>query len=251
MEAQSKYVKDYCVEYGDVDYFKKIRLSKLFSYLQEISSLHSASLGIGIETLAKDFNVAWALVRMRVDVIKFPEWNQEITVETWPLEPKKLEFERDYFVKDKDGNVLVKAISSWVIIDLDERAIRKSELIKIDYPELITQRAIDCKFAKLKPFGECIHSYSKKIGYSDIDINGHLNNRKYIDYLMDCFSLEEHSKYEVSSIQVGYIKEALPGDNISFYKDTSMASQGIVYIEGVDEAGQKLFKAQVDIVPRK
>jgi acyl-ACP thioesterase len=241
------YKKDYHVDYGDSDYYKNLKLSSLFNFLQDIASLHSENLGIGINHILKKFNVAWVMIRILVDIDRIPCWNEDIIIETWPLEPKKFEFERDFIVKDRQGNVLARAISSWVILDIDKREIRKSELISREYPAFETKRAIDRRMEKLKPSGgELLQVYSRKIGYSDIDINGHLNNSKYIDYITDCFSLEAHGQYTVKSLQVSYINEAIAGETIILKKDISELESGSVYVEGTDATGDKVyFKASI------
>ncbi|MHB8062562.1 MAG: acyl-[acyl-carrier-protein] thioesterase [Ruminiclostridium sp.] len=248
MEALSIYKKNYHVDYGDSDYYKKLKLSSLFNYLQDIASLHSENLGIGINDIQQKHDVAWVMIRIMVEVTRIPNWNEDIIVETWPIEPKRLEFERDFIVKDKAGNVIVSAISSWVIMNIEKREIRKTEEIRIEYPPFMVQRAVNQRMGKLKPKGQLERVYDKLIGYSDIDINGHLNNSKYIDYITDCFSMERHGEYTVRSIQVNYISEALAGDTIVFYKDASDLEAGSVHVEGVNELGDKVyFKACVTI----
>jgi len=248
METLSIYKKDYHVDYGDSDYYKKLKLSSLFNYLQDIASLHSENLGIGINDIQKKHDVAWVMVRILVDVARMPNWNENIKVETWAIEPKRLEFERDFIVRDTEGNVLVRAISSWVIMNIEKREIRKTELIRIEYPPFVEERAINQRMGKLKPNGQLEMVYKKLIGYSDIDINGHLNNSKYIDYITDCFSMERHGEYRVKSVQVSYISEALAGDTIVFSKDISNLEDGSIYVEGVNEIGDKVyFKSCVTI----
>jgi len=249
MEELSVYKKKYHVDYGESDYYKKLKLSSLFNYLQDIASLHSENLGIGINDIQKKHGVAWVMIRIMVNVARMPNWNEDIIVETWPIEPKRLEFERDFLVKDTEGNVLVRAISSWVIMNIEKREICKTELIRIEYPPFMTERAIKQRMGKLKPNGQLEMVYNKLIGYSDIDINGHLNNSKYIDYITDCFSIEKHGEYTISSVQVSYISEALAGDTIVFYKDISNLEAGTLYVEGVNELNDKVyFKACVTII---
>ena len=246
METISVFKKKYHVDYGDSDYYKNLKLSSLFNFLQDIASLHSENLGIGIDHIQQEFNVAWVMVRILVDIDRLPKWNEDIIIETWPLEPKKLEFERDFIVKDQEGNILIKAMSSWVILDVDKREIRKTDLLNCVYPDFAEKRAINRRMGKLKPFGDLNCVYSRKIGYSDIDINGHLNNSKYVDYITDCFSLEDHGRYTPKSLQVSYVNEAMAGDTIILYKDVSDASS--VYIEGTNETGDKVyFKAYITI----
>lgn len=248
MEPVPIYKKKYRVDYGDADFYKKLKLSSLFNYLQDIASSHAENLGLGIVDLQDARGVTWVLVKILVAVYRTPVLDEEIVVETWPLAPKKLEFERDFIVRDLEGNILMKAISSWVIMDVEKREIRKTELFPARAIAYKSERAIDRRFVKIKPEGELQPVYHKVIGYSDIDINGHLNNSKYIDYITDCFSIEKHGKYTVDTIQVSYISEAVAGDCISFYKDVSALDSGVVYVEGVSEAGDKTyFKACITI----
>jgi medium-chain acyl-[acyl-carrier-protein] hydrolase len=251
MEPVSLFRKNYKIEISDADFNKHLKLSTLFSYFQEIGSMAVENLGMGIDLLQKKYGVAWVLLRMRVDVIRNPELNEEIIVETWQQLPQKIEFDRDYLVRDKNGEIIARAVSSWVIIDINTRKIKKSELIRVEFPENITERAIDCKLGKIKPSGNINIAYKKMIGYSDIDFNGHLNNAKYIDYIMDCFPVENHVKYGITSLEINYTNEALPGDSIIFYKDISELDANLIYIEGMNEKDHKIvFKSQVVISAR-
>jgi acyl-ACP thioesterase len=84
-----------------------------------------------------------------------------------------------------------------------------------------------------------------------VDFYGHINNSKYIDFIMDCFSLSSHRQYSLRSIEVNYIKEAFPGDTLVLYRDTSAVDSNMAYIEGINEAdGRVSFKAQIEIAPR-
>lgn len=247
MEKLSVYKKKYKIELSDVDFRKKIKLSSLFSFFQDIASSAVDNLGIGINTIEKK-GIAWILIRSRVDIIKNPVWNQEIIIETWPQLPKTLEFERDFVVKDINGNVMIKAVSTWIIIDINTRRIKKSNLIAIDYPDIVKERAINCKLGKIKPFGNLEVAYKKVIGYSDIDFNGHLNNSKYIDFIMDCFTYENHQQYFVKSIEVNFNSELLPGEVLVLYRDISSLNDNHIYIEGIKEKDEKIaVKALVEI----
>lgn len=248
MEPVSIYKKNYRVDYGDADFYKRLKLSSLFNFLQDAASSHAENLGLGVVNLQDSQGVTWVLVKILVSVYRIPAINEEIIIETWPLPPKKLEFERDFIVRDPDGNVLIRAISSWVIMDIEKREIRKTELFPSKPIVFKSERAIDGRMTKIRPNGELQPVYKKVIGYSDIDINGHLNNSKYIDYITDCFSIEKHGKYNMDSIQVNYINEAVAGDCIAFFKDISTLESGVVYVEGVSETGDKVcFKACITI----
>lgn len=244
----SVYKKNYHIDLRDVDFTKKLKLSTLFGYFQDSASLAAENLGAGIEILENKFGVAWVLTRIRVDIMRNPEWDEEIIIETWPLEPSKVEFDRDFLVKDQYGNTIIKAVSKWVIMDMIERKLRRSELIGLQFPEAHRERALNCKLEKLKDFGRLETAYHKVIRYSDIDFNGHLNNSKYVDYIMDCFPVEDYRSYAIQTIDLHFNHEAMPGDTLTLNKDISMIDKNVIYIEGVNNKENKgVFKSQIVI----
>src|SRR5699024_153327 len=183
--------------------------------------------------------------KMRVDLIRSPKLSETITIETWPLEPTRLSYDRDFLVKDSDGNIIVRAISTWIIMDLKERKIDRNQHANITYPIEVKERAIDAKMKKLKAAGPLSPAYKKMIGYSDIDFNGHLNNARYVDYIMDCFQVSEHKKYQVKSLEVHFTNEALPGEIITLKKDLSEAIEKGIYIERINEqSNETVFRSR-------
>lgn len=251
MESLSVYKKAFTVEMRDVDFTGTLRLSSLFTYFQEAANQHSDNLGIGFETIMQKFGVIWALIRIRVEIIRHPVFSEEIVVETWPQEPTNLQFTRHFLVWDQEGRIIARAVSIWAILDAQTRRIKRSKVIAAKYPPFKEERALDCKLGKLKPFGPLEMAYKKYIGYSDIDFNQHLNNTKYVDLIMDCFSPESHKAHYVRSIEFNYVHEALPGDTIILYKGLNAADENLIYIEGINEEDKKLaFQARVEIAAR-
>jgi len=118
MEQNIRFQSKIHVDLRDVDFTKKVKLSTLFSYFQDVASLASVELGYGIEQLESQFGVSWVLIRIRVEITRMPEWDEKITIETWPLEPKRIEFKRDYLVRDANGEIIIRAVSVWVLMDI-------------------------------------------------------------------------------------------------------------------------------------
>ena len=247
MEAVSIYKIKHRIEISDVDFMKKLKMSILFRYFQDIASLHAENLGVGIDTLEREHGLAWVLMRIRVEIVRTPGWDEEIILETWPQEPRRL-FERDYYVRDADGNIIIRAVSTWAVLDIKTRKLSRNNIIYEGLQTTVKERALESKARKLNALGPLEAVYKKVIGYSDVDIYGHLNNSRYIDFIMDCFSLESHQKYDVKAIEVNYLNESLPGDDLILYKDMSALNSNVEYIEGVKEKDKKTsFKAQLVI----
>jgi acyl-ACP thioesterase len=230
----------------DSDFSKRLKISALFSYLQDAASMHSDHLGVGVDRLLRDFGVAWILMRLRIDVIRMPKLFEEITVETWPQKPKAL-FERDYIVRDGEGNALVNAVSIWILMDMEKREIKRERLFDYGGIPILKERAIDCKLGKLKPFGAPQPAYGKEIRYSDADYNGHINNAKYADYIMDCFDADFLKTRAVKTLSINYINEILVGDTLLLRKDTDPGNPNAAYVEGVGQSeGNLAFQSTLE-----
>lgn len=248
MEPVSLYSKNYKVEIKDVDFDGKLKLSSLFTKFQDVAGLHSENLSMGIKTLYENYGVLWVLARIRVDILRQPLLDDEIIIETWPQEPDSIRFSRDFLVKDRQDNILIRAVSTWVVIDINTRRLVKTESVYSGYPPVIEKRAINCKLKGLISKGELEQVYKRKVRYSDIDVNKHLNNAKYIEFIMDSFDKEFHIKYRIKSIEVNYSNEALLGDTIKIYRDKLNSNSNTIYIEGINEKNNKLvFKSQLEV----
>jgi medium-chain acyl-[acyl-carrier-protein] hydrolase len=258
--TEAVYRNTYTIGYSDVDFLKNLKCSKLFEYFQDTAGEAADRLGAGVDTLAEKYSVTWVLTRIRVEFTRIPELNESITVATWPHPPGKLEFERDFTVADGNGDVIVRAVSTWVVIDTKTRELRRSDYIHMEYPEFNVEHALDSRPGKLRPSGDPEPVYRKVVGYSDVDFNGHINNSRYIDYIMDCFPVESHRQYMIKTLEVNYLKEAFPGDTLLLCREiprnggdtAGMAGGEAVCIEGVDEKeGKPCFRARIRIEPRK
>jgi acyl-ACP thioesterase len=151
-------------------------------------------------------------------------------------------------VRGQNGDVIIRSISAWVIIDLEERKLKRTDTIGLTYPEDIDERAIDAKLGGLRKNGPLETVYKRMIGYSDVDFNGHLNNSKYVDFLMDCFPVKDHMENRVKSLEVNFVNEVLPGETIVLYKDTSKRDENRYYIEGMNENSRRtVFKAVAEV----
>ncbi len=240
---------EFPVAFRDVDFTRQLKLSALFGYFQELAGAHAEKLGFGIKALQEKHGVSWMLVRMRVDIIRNPVPHDIITIRTWPLEPGRIEFSRDFLVTDQAGEVIARAVSTWVIFDTRSRKLVKAGAVDIRYPETVKHRAMNTSPSRVRPEGELAAVYQKTIAYSDIDVNGHLNNSRYIDFIMDCFTIEQHESYKVSQIEINYVTEALPGQTIQLCREKAVSDQDSIYIEGNKDDGTVVFRARLKTRP--
>jgi acyl-ACP thioesterase len=246
MEPVGKYETSYTIPNRDVDFMKRLRPGSMFGYFQDIASLHSENIGTGVEHLANDLGIAWILMRMRVDILRTPMLYEDVKISTWPMENCKILYDRDFTLEDSRGEIIVRGASAWILMDLEKRELVKEkrfDYMKADFPR---ERALPERLGRIRmpPGGKKI--FDRYVTYSDTDYNGHMNNTKYIDVMMDSIGMDILRGYEPASIEVNYSRETRPGETLTLYKDDSLfKTDGIIYADARSAENENLFTGKI------
>lgn len=207
--------KEYALRTSDFTPEKTLRKSAILDLFQDVAGYHSNFLGCGIDEFAKK-GYGWVLVGVRCETLKAVNMYDNLTAKTWPLKPTFAKFQREYIILDDKNEVVVKGDSVWTIIDLK---MRKPVILPEVYKGLDTyneEKSFDDKFLKIRPSDrEFAFAGSRLTAFSDIDMNGHVNNIKYADFIVDVLG-NEIENYR--GFHIDYHKEALLGRTIDLYK---------------------------------
>ncbi|MDR2611061.1 MAG: hypothetical protein LBC58_06350 [Clostridiales Family XIII bacterium] len=246
MKPVGRYKTAYTIPNRDVDFMKRLRPGAMFGYFQDIASLHSENIGTGVARLANDFGVAWVLMRMRVDILRTPMLYEEITLATWPMVDSRILYDRDFTLADASGEVIVRGSSAWILMDLEKREIVKEKLFDYLTADFPSERALTEKPGRVRMPSSGKKIFDRSVTYSDTDYNGHMNNTKYIDVMMDSIGMDTLRESTPASIEVNYSREIRPGETLTLYKDDSLFETGRAIYADVRGAGnENLFTGKI------
>ena len=183
------------------------------NYLQEVAGNHATKLGFGVDQLLKK-NLTWVLSRLHVQFFRYPQWREIINIETWPSGKKGKFATRDFIVFNKNNEIIVKATSSWMLLDFSKmRTITMPEFIEgIELPD--RERAIVDDFTKLPQPQNTDIKRQFDVRLSDLDINQHVNHVKYIDWALECIPLSVWKKRHLSQLEISFRSETRYGEGI-------------------------------------
>lgn len=215
------------------------RPSSLLGFLQETATEHAAELGVARELLLTRHGCFWMLARLWCELTRPITFGDTVTIRTWHRGAETAVVYRDFDLLVNEMPV-GEAVTTWVLADAaDRRMLRPAaipEFAASPRPSATKTR----KPGKLAlPEGLAL-SEKRKIHYSDADINGHMNNTRYVDLACDALGYGKAGGRYVSEIQVGFLAECFPGEELLVL---TKEAAGKGYVLGADDAGKRRFEA--------
>ena len=236
------YKEKFVVQKDEVDSFGEIRISKLMWHMQNVAGEHAIKLKIDRDILMKD-NSIWVVVRYDMKINRLPKLKEKYIITTHPGETKGFMFPRFFQVYDKHGNLLVNISSTWVVVNFDTRRIILRPFKDINLPVEHDPNDLELP-AKINE--EATNLVCKRLTKeSELDINIHINNTFYYDYVLSIHDEAFYQENRVSRILLNYEKEITHPSEIEIY---SSKNNPEVIIGKVD--GNPSFLAKVEYIKR-
>ncbi len=194
----------------DVELNRRLRTSTLFELMQEASIRHTEELGMGRE-MTLDRGLLWMVTLQRAEITRMPEYDECITLESWPGDTMHLLFPRYYRVLDEKGETLVAASALWALVDQDTRRMIFPDKYGVVIEGEKTGNEIALPSPPLRAKEGAVSAFT--VPYSYVDLNGHMNNTRYFDLAEDRIPAAAEGR-SLRSIAVEYTNEARLGDEL-------------------------------------
>ncbi len=242
---ESIYKKTYQVSINSVNINKKLGLYGILGYLQDIATVHAEEMGFGLEDMIRDQSF-WVLVRQKLRMTRFPGWNEKLEIQTWSREPQGMYAFRDFEIF-QDGEKIGDCSTVWMILDGKTRKVKKP-----DFPlERINPRTdyqLDYIAHKVEPRENFEKVNTIVVRNSDLDLNMHVNNTKYSQWILDSIPIELHKTAKLNEFEINFMAETHLGDDIDIYRarnEEGELNHDIVY-KGVRHSdGKTCFLAKI------
>ena len=190
---------------------KKIRLSKLIEIIQDACQIQLDNCEVTQEYFSR-CNATTYIIYWQIDLLGDFHYGMDIDVSTYVYSMKKTYGERNVFIRDDKGDLLVQAAGGGANVNKDtgEKCPMPKDILAV-YP---LEEKWDMEYLSRKVHfpAEAEEKFMEpvKVSKSMIDYNGHVNNARYLDiceeYLRDDF--------DVARFMIAYQKPAKYGDTI-------------------------------------
>lgn len=207
------YSQEFRIASYQTDLTARIRPSAILEIMQEMAGAHAELLQVGRKCL-DPMNLAWVLTRVEVQMERMPLSGETITVETFPMPNRRVFFPRYFIFRDSQGQQIGCAGSLWVVLDVTTRKMASGAEISSlmpDNSDLTPPMGIPATVEDVQ--GGITEALRLPV-YTDLDVNGHVNNTRYLDWCCNALGIEVMRDYAMQHFKVNFNQEILPGQEV-------------------------------------
>ncbi len=189
-------------------------LPAILNLLQEAASLNAEELGFSKSNFSEaGENISWVLTHIKVEMVRFPRWEESVRIVTWPRRGRKITAMRDFELFSSSGERLGAATTEWMVIDLQSRravpipeavfTLANDERAPVFAPDAFSRLKWDCAE---RP--DALRFRAKR---ADIDLNGHVNNVHYAEWFLETVPADAGM---CASCEIIFRSETLAGEEV-------------------------------------
>ncbi|WP_203264633.1 acyl-ACP thioesterase domain-containing protein [Streptococcus uberis] len=238
------YQETFTMPFDLCDVKQDAKLPLLLAYCLTVSGRQSAKLARSDDYVLENYNLVWIITDYEVSIKRLPKFNETITIETEAISYNKFFCYRQFHIYDQEGNLLMDILTYFALMDPDTRKVASipEDLVQPYQSECVKKMRRAPKMRELEnPQVKTYH-----VRYFDIDMNGHVNNSKYLDWMYDVLSYDFLRHHRPRQLQLKYIKEVAPGDQDI---ESAFQLEGLTSYHHIRSQGQINAQAIIDWEP--
>ena len=210
-----KYESLYKISPFEKDINNSIKIGALLNYMQltAANSLNNIDKKFSIEGLAQK-GLGWFLIRYRLEIQDYPTNIDEILIKTECRGCHKMTTFRDFkIINSKTEQILLKATSSWFVVDLNSKSLIN---ISKEFPDFRTFEKCDddIVLGKLKAIDNYDCEKEFQVLYDNLDMNGHVNNTVYATWALEALDYEFRTLHKLKTLDIFFKHEVKYNDKI-------------------------------------
>ncbi|KAM0898943.1 hypothetical protein ACQ4PT_021597 [Festuca glaucescens] len=224
VEGRLVYRQRFVIRSYEIGPDRTATMETLMNLLQETALNHVMSSGLAGDGFGATRQMSlrkliWVVTRINIQVDKYSQWGDVVEIDTWVASSGKNGMRRDWIIRDRrTKKMIARATSNWVMMNRETRNLSKipeevreevlpfyldRNIIAGDNPNPNPNRRIE----KLTDAtAESVRS-GLEPRWSDMDVNQHVNNVKYIGWILESVPLNVLVEYHLTSITLDYRRE--------------------------------------------
>lgn len=247
MKLDKIFTEKYFLSAGETNAEQEMALPLLVTKLIDIATAHANSLGIGNPFMPKP-GCGWVLARLTIEMDHYPEVNSDYTISTWVESWNRHFSERAFRICDPDGNVYGYARSIWMVLDTETRANYGLANLNFDASMIADEPCPIERQEKHRTITDP-HPVSYRFKYCDLDSYRHVNTVRYVDLLLNQFSLDTYDANCVGRLELSFLHEARYGMTAELHSEETAPGRRAFFLKATEEDTPILY-SRLNLNPR-
>lgn len=222
----------------------RLGLYGLLNLLQETAWIHAETLGFGAQAMERE-GLYWVLTRQTLDMQKWPRYGETISIETWLRPPEGAFIVREFAIRKNADEVIGSCSTTWLALSRKTRKILPVIDLK-PWKDLTRDQPSGSETIKVPAEGPYDKLAKYRVRNSDLDINQHVNNTKYAQWILDAIPYELHKSLHLKSYSVNFLSETHLGEEVQVdvsknSTDVDLHTAGRALYRGLRLSDQKIL----------
>lgn len=168
-------------------------------------------------TVKKAYNANWVFTKSKLKILSNIAWNEPYTVVAFISKVTRVSITIDVEIKNKSDEPCVYLRVELCALDLQSGKIRRVSTVGVDDGIQAETPETDLSFSKFD--AENLSEVAQaKINYTNIDFVGHTNNKEYIRFILNTYSVRELEERPIKEMDIVYINQTYENDVLTVQK---------------------------------
>lgn len=212
-------IKNYCDKQFELRYFEMNEFgvaspTTILTLLEETAAEHCYAINHSLYQLGEK-NIGWVLISGIMQMERYPGYKEKITIRTWLSKYTTIKGLRENIIYDEQKNIIGRAKGLWVFFDIERR--RPAEIYN-DIKEkwsFCSEESISYNISqKIQAITSSDYAINFKVNRYDTDMIKHVNNIRYLQWVVESVPEEIVDNYYLYSIDGRFVAEAHLGDTL-------------------------------------
>ena len=206
--------KEFELRFFEMNRLGEASAISILTLLQETAAEHCHYAGHNLLSLMSE-NLGWVLLAGTMKMERYPIYKEKIIIRTWISQYHSIRGFRENIIYDANYKIIGRARGLWLFYDIKKRRPKKIDPEFLEKWSFCNTISLDHNISnKIKPLNSFEYKKEFKVNMYDTDTNKHVNNLRYLQWLMESIPDKILDNYYLSFIDGRFISEAHYGDLI-------------------------------------